>query len=506
MIRKTKVENGIVEGLPAADPRITSFKGIPFAAPPIGENRWRAPQPAKDWDGVLKAYAFAPISMQNTPGLNKDDIYTREWMVDPEIPMDEDCLYLNVWTPARSTEEKLPVFVWFFGGGLQVGHPAEMEFDGERIARRGVVVVSVNYRLNVFGFLCHPEITSEAPEAPANFGNLDQQFGIRWVKRNIAAFGGDPDNITIGGQSAGGGSVLSQLTSPQNKGLFQKAIIQSGISSRLYPGGRFPRGRQKLAEAEQEGIKFFDFLGVSSLSEARKLDALFIRDKAKEYKSFWGTVVDDVFSVGNSFDLFIENKRLMVPVLFGHTSSEFFSTPDVKTIEEFKTLAVELFGDDADEFLSICRIESEDLDEVIKNASVNSIEYAIRIVGQANADTGANLPLYYYNFDAEIPGWDNPGTFHSVDLWFFFETLAKCWRPFVGKHYDLARQMCNYWANFIGSGDPNGKDATGEDMPQWDMYTPDAPYGMVFRDKPEFIREEPTDLMKFLVRQYFKNK
>lgn len=511
MLRVVRVENGMVRGLPAADPRITSFKGIPFAAPPVGRNRWRAPQPAKDWEGILNAYEFAPISMQAIPGLNKNDIYSREWAVDPDIPMDEDCLYLNVWTPALSADEKLPVFVWYFGGGLQVGNTAEMEFDGERIARRGIVVVSVNYRLNVFGFLCHPDITAEAPEAPANFGHLDQRFGTLWVKRNIAAFGGDPDNITIGGQSAGGGSVMSQLTSPLNEGLFQRAIIQSGIFTKLYPGNRMPFVRRDLAEAEQEGKKFFEFMGVRSLDEARKLPASFIRDKMLEYEKltfwgFWGTVVDNRFSTGIAFDLFLENKRLMVPVLLGNTSSEFFSVPNVKTTDELRKLAVEMFGDDAAEYLSLCRIESDDIDSVLKKASVSAIEYAARVAIQANADTGANVPMYYYVFDAEIPGWDNPGTFHSVDLWFFFETLAKCWRPFTGRHYDLARRMCDYWANFIRSGDPNGKDSTGADMPRWEPCTPEAPYGMVFREGAEFAGKQPDDLMKFLIKQYFKNR
>ncbi|ANX00821.1 hypothetical protein CSTERLE_04105 [Thermoclostridium stercorarium subsp. leptospartum DSM 9219] len=148
MLRMVRVENGLVRGLPAADPRITSFKGIPFAAPPVGENRWKAPQPAKDWEGVLEAFEFAPISMQAKTALDPNNIYTREWHVDPDIPMSEDCLYLNVWTPARNGDERLPVFVWFFGGGFQVGYTSEMEFDGERIARRGIVVVTVNYRLN----------------------------------------------------------------------------------------------------------------------------------------------------------------------------------------------------------------------------------------------------------------------------------------------------------------------------------------------------------------------
>lgn len=504
MLRIVKVENGMVQGLPAADPRITSFKGIPFAAPPIGENRWRAPQPAEDWEGVLMAYEFAPISMQAPTVIDEKNIYSREWAVDPDIEMDEDCLYLNVWTPACSADEKLPVYVWYFGGGLQVGYTSEMEFDGERLARRGIVVVTINYRLNAFGFLCHPEITAEAPEAPANFGNLDQQAATQWVKRNIAAFGGDPDNITIGGQSAGGGSVLTQLTSPQNEGLFNKAIIESGIITDLYPDNFFPFIKCNLQEAEQNGVRFFDFLGVKSLAEARKLDAEHIRDKALEYNYFWGTVIDNAFCVGWAYELFVEGKRWKVPILFGNTSNEFFSAPNVGTLQELKKMADEMFGEDSDEFLSLCGAQTGNISEAVSKAKVNSIEYAIRVAAKANEDTGVNVPLYYYNFDAEIPGWDNPGTFHSVDLWFFFETLAKCWRPFVGKHYDLARHMCNYWANFIRCGNPNGKDSTGEDMPHWDTYTGAAPFGMYFGDRTEFLKEYPSDIMNFLVRQYFK--
>ena len=376
MLREVRVENGIVRGLPAADPRITSFKGIPFAAPPVGKNRWRAPQPAEDWDGVLEAFQFAPIAMQARPGVDKNNIYSREWHVDPDIPMSEDCLYLNVWTPATSPDERLPVFVWYFGGGLQVGYTSEMEFDGERIARRGVVVVTINYRLNVFGFLCHPEITREAPDAPANFGHLDQQFATRWVQRNIAAFGGDPNNITIGGQSAGGGSVLAQLTSPQNQGLCQKAIIQSGIFAPVYPSNRMPPRGRSLRDAESDGVKFFETLGVSSLEEARRLDAKYVMAKALEYKGFWGTVADGAFCVGNSFELFLDNKRLNVPVLLGHTSSEFLSKPRVETKDQLKDLAVNMFGDDADEFLRLCEFESDSIEEVLERASVNSIEHA----------------------------------------------------------------------------------------------------------------------------------
>ena len=281
MIRKARTENGWVRGIEAADPRITAFKGVPFAAPPVGENRWRAPQPCEDWEGVREAYRFAPISVQDTPGIG-DIVYNREWHVDPSIEMAEDCLYLNIWTGAKSPEERQPVLVWFFGGGLQWGYPSEMEFDGERLARRGVVVVTVNYRINVFGFLAHPEISAQQPDAPANFGNLDQQAGLRWVVRNIAAFGGDPENITIAGQSAGGGSVMSQMTCPDNFGLFQRAMVMSAMIRDPYGEGGIGKPCS-LEEAEENGRQFFEFLGVSSLEEARKLDALYIRDRYAEY-------------------------------------------------------------------------------------------------------------------------------------------------------------------------------------------------------------------------------
>lgn len=506
MLRKVKVENGFVQGLPAADPRITSFKGIPFAAPPVGENRWRAPQPAQDWEGTLKAFEFAPISMQATPGVNKEDFYAREWHVDPEIPMDEDNLYLNVWTPAERTDEKLPVYVWIFGGGFQYGYTSEMEFDGERLARRGAVIVTVNYRLNSFGFLAHPEITKEAPDAPTNFGLLDQQAGIKWVKRNIKAFGGDPDNITIGGQSAGGGSVMHQLTALENEGLFNKAVVLSGIFASVYKNQRVPGSGRALEEVEEAGVKFFDFLGVSSLTEARALDGEYLRQKALEYQAFWGPVTDDKFVKGEVLERFMKNERLMVPVMLGHTSSEFYSVPDVSTLDEFKEMAEEKFGSHADEYLKLCDFESGNLDEIKKNASFRTIEYAVRLAGKANSDTGANTPLYYYNFDPKIPGWDNPGTFHSADLWFFFETLAKCWRPFVGKHYDLARQMSNYLVNFIATGEPNGKDSNGEDMPKWETYTAEEPYGMEFGDESQFVKEEVSLLIDFLVSEHFKDE
>ena len=477
MLKIVKTENGLVRGLPAADPRVISFKGIPFAAPPVGELRWKAPQPAADWEGVRDCLEFAPISMQSIPGLDEENIYTREWNVDPSIPMSEDCLYLNVWTPAKSEKDRLPVFVWYFGGALQWGNTAEMEFDGERLARRGIVVVTVNYRLNVFGFLAHPELLEEAP---ANFGNLDQQYGLFWTKRNIAAFGGDPDNITIGGQSAGGGSVLTQLNCEGNRGYIQKAIVESGIFLDPY------QERMKLTkeQALEQGKRFFEYLGVRTLEEARALPAEFIRDKNDAFGAFWVTIPDGVYQTDTYWNNMASGRFLDVPILTGYTEDEFLTKPQASNMEELKKEAKEKFGERAGEFLRLIQEKGgkseKTFEETKRAAQIHSVELGIRRMHQLLVRSGAKQPMYVYSFGPHIPGWDNPGSFHSVDLWFFFETLAKCWRPFTGGHYDLARLMCNYWTEFIKKGNPDGRDADGTQMPAWDAFTEEAPMVMTF--------------------------
>lgn len=473
MLKTVMTENGAVRGLSGNNARISVFKGIPFAAPPVGENRWKAPQPAKNWEGVLEAYKFGPISMQDVPGLS-DDIYVRDWHVDPEIDMDEDCLYLNVWTNAKSADEKLPVLVWFFGGGFQWGYPPEMEFNGENIAKRGVIVVSVNYRLGAFGFLAHEDLCKESPEAPTNFGLLDQQAGIKWVKRNIAAFGGDPDNITIMGQSAGGGSVFSHLTG-SSQGLFQKAVIMSGIIGFPYFDD-FVIIPRSFEDVKSKGAEFIKSLGVETIEEARKLDASFVRDKASEFRNkngfFFCPSVDGCFLKEDQTKAFLEGRHAHVPMMAGNTNDEFKSYITAENDEEFEKKAREIFGDKADKFLSFKNVYEKNGNQY---AEANGIECATKGIFEHN-----DKDCFYYLFNPDIPGWDNPGTFHSVDLWFFFETLGLCWRPFVGRHFDLARQICNYLTNFIKTGDPNGNDADGTPMPEWKAYTAENKAGMEF--------------------------
>lgn len=468
----------MVRGLPSTDMRITVYKGIPFAAPPVGENRWRAPQRCEDWEGVREAFEYGPIPIQDTPGLGTD-VYCKEWHVDPDIPMSEDCLYLNIWTPAKTGEEKLPVLVWIHGGAFQWGYAQEMEFDGERLAKRGIVVVTIAYRLGVFGYMGHPEITAEAPDAPANFGCLDQQAAIQWVSRNIAAFGGDPDRISIGGQSAGGASVMTQITCEQNFGLIKSAAIISGMIRNPYIEDKFfiPG---PLSNTEANGAEFVRFLGVDSIEEARKLDPLFIRERYAEYAQDhmrFGICVDGTFCVGEPYKLLANNQCANIPLFAGNTSEEFQAGMEAQSEAELEQVAEKLFGENAKEILAFA--ESKQKTEV-GYGQISALEPAVKAAFEARAQKGSDQNCYYYRFDADIPGDDNMGNFHSVDLWFYFETLAKSFRPFVGHHYDLARVMCNYWTNFIKTGDPNGVDADGTKMPEWIPYSADQKNEMIF--------------------------
>jgi len=471
MLRVVKTENGMVKGLPSADPRITLFKGIPFAAPPVGENRWRAPQPAKDWDGVLEAYTFKNISVQDTPGLGTD-IYCREWHVDPEVPMGEDCLYLNIYSPAKSEEDNLPVLVWFFGGGFQWGYPSEMEFDGERLARRGIILVTVNYRLGVFGFFAHPEITAEAPDAPGNFGSLDQQAGLHWVKRNIKAFGGNPDNISIAGQSAGGASVMLQLANEDNRGYINQAIIMSGMFNDPFVKNTFIIP-QDISTIEENGVEFLKFLGVNSVEEARKLDPFFIRDKYGEYASNhprFSPCIDGRFCKEVPYFVIADNRHGNVPIMSGNTEDEFKG-----------------------------RIPHSEPDFGGQEFSV--IEYSVKKAFQDMSVKPEHSNNYYYCFNPDIPGWDNPGTFHSVDLWFFFETLMKSFRPWKGRHYELSCQMADYLTNFVKTGNPNGNGYSGDKLPEWFPYTKDETNRMMFTAEGAKSEIENSKLMKQLLEK-----
>ena len=472
MLRVTKTENGAVRGLPGTNARITVFKGIPYAAPPVGELRWRAPQPAKDWEGVRECFEYGPIAMQTTPGKDPDAFYSKEWHVDPEIPMSEDCLYLNVWTPAKTGDEKMPVMMWIHGGGMQEGYGHEQEFDGEQFAKRGIVLVSITYRLNVFAFMAHKELTAAQPEDPANFGLLDCIAALKWIKRNIANFGGDPDNVTIFGQSGGGHASEYLTASPLAKGLFQRAIFQSpGFGALALPNSRFfGTGTKDLAYGEAFGQEFLDYLGVKTIEEARKLDAKYVNDKQVQYRAetfkFMFPLVDNVFCTKDPNQAMLDGDMNDVDIMLTVTGDEFMVGPMNQPLDAW---VEEAFGKYGDEFMAAVREKagSNDPEALKKAATFSSFHAANLLSGELLAHAGKDV--YFEIFDPEIPG-DDAGSFHSCDLWFEFDNLRSCWRPFDGHHYDIARKMCNYFSNFARTGDPNGKDADGTDMPNWETY------------------------------------
>src|SRR5690349_18412021 len=300
---RVKTANGVLQSNAAAKDGVRSFKGIPFGQPPVGDLRWREPQPVKNWSGVRNADEFGPRCMQRTgPG---SDYWFRS------NGMSEDCLYLNVWTPAKSSNEKLPVLVYIFGGGFQNGDGSEPRYDGENMARKGMVAVTLNYRTNIFGFFVHPELAKESPHhAAGNYGLLDQVAALQWVRKNIAAFGGDPDHVTIAGESAGSISVSALMASPLSKKLFAGAIGESGAAISTLPP-------LPLAEAEQNGVKFAAAAEANSLAALRAMSAEQIQAAAAKAQVRFSTAMDGYFLAKTLTEVFEAGEQSKVPLLEG---------------------------------------------------------------------------------------------------------------------------------------------------------------------------------------------
>ncbi len=508
MLRKVTTQYGEIRGVASGDPRVTVFKGVPFAKPPIGELRWRSPEKPEPWEGVLQADRFPDMAWQNAPGQHPDtDFYDKE--LNPaaqDWKMSEDCLYLNVWTPARSAAEKYPVYIWIHGGGYSAGYSYEMEFDGEKMARQGIVFVTVGYRLNVFGFLAHPELVSESPGMPiGNQGVEDQTAAIAWVKENISAFGGDPEKITIGGQSAGAGSVLTQMITPMSRGLYQRAITQSGGGLRTIGYGHIFRDKEA---ALRDGEAFFRHLGVNSLEEARALPASAVFEGFRTFhgETRGGPTLDGIYLVEEGMQAFLNDHQHPVDYLCGFNAGEVpgaaASGVMPETIEAFETMVRSRFGEQADEILAAANVKNvEDARNLIRTNETFQMR-AISTRAWALAEKVTGRKTWFYRFDVSIPGEDNPGAFHGAELWFVFNSLGRCWRPFTGKHYDLARQISGYWINFIKTGDPNGCDMNGNPLPEWKISGEDISFQLL----EDTIRPEegwePDPIMRAALKHY----
>lgn len=505
MLRQVQTKNGTVKGLVGKDPRITVFRGIPYAKPPVGKLRWRAPQPAENWEGVRKCYEYGDMPMMRIHPGTDDGFYKKELHpVSAEFGMSEDCLYLNIFSPARTAEDKLPVFCYIHGGGLQDGYNYEVEFDGERVARRGVIVVMISYRLGLFGFLAHPEITAETPEGEviSNFGMQDQSLALHWVAENISNFGGDPSRIVLCGQSAGAGSVQTQLCSPMNEGLIAGAICQSAVSFEFGDNGSIMGRTLTLQAAEQFGADFFASVGIRNLEEARGMDAEelmrrldSVSPKGAMFGLSFGTCIDGKFVtepvVSSYYNDRLPDVPMIVGVCMGETQGMFagvgLTKKDVERIAD-------AYGDKKEEFLRTAAVETDaDAAALAAGDAFNNFLAGSRGFCELRSDMGKRV--YYYIFDHDIPG-DDAGSFHGSDLWFMFDSLGNSWRPFEGKHYDLARQVCSYWTNFVKTGDPNGdgKDYNGNPLPVWEPYRKDSRNVMKFLESatPDRLQECPV--------------
>lgn len=466
-MRETRIETGAVRGIACGWPSITAFYGIPYAAPPVGPLRWRPPQPAAPWTGVRDCARPGCKCPQPSMG-GSATFYGREFY-PVEEPMDEDCLYLNIWTPAQSPGEKLPVIFWVHGGAFMTGYGHSAHFDGEHFARQGVILVTINYRLNVFAWMTHPELTAESEvRSSGNYGLLDQIFALEWTRRNIAAFGGDPDNITIAGQSAGAMSIQALLTTPLTKGLVSKAIMQSGGGVTALPDMRFPPLEQSQARTD------LSLLGVRTIAQARQLNwqELLKRWMASmPSQGLQRTPVVDGWVLPASLDEMARAGRCHpVPCLMGYTARE--GVPAAPDRQAWAQLLSREYGPERGrEFLRLCGEEGQFQTYSLENCFTEHCRAAAESWALLRERQGAG-PVYVYCMDRQLPG-DDRGPFHAADLWYVFKTLMRSWRPWTGADYQLA-QACNaYWAGFAKAGVPQGPG-----LPQWTPYTSRSPMTM----------------------------
>lgn len=464
------VESGILEGTSNADQSVRIFKGVPFAAPPIGDLRWKSPQRVGKWSGVRQAHKFGSACLQtNVFG----DIYFRDNQPS------EDCLNLNIWIPARTAKSNLPVFLWYYGGGFVAGANSEPRYDGESLAKKGVIVVEPNYRLGVFGFYAHPELTKESGHnSSGNYAFLDQVAALEWVVKNIAAFGGDPNNITIGGESAGSLSVSALMASPLSRKLFQKAIGESGA---FFParkeGGLHLR---PLADTEQFGVKFADSLGAHSLAEMRAKPANDLLQAAAQHnRGFdFGPNVDGYFLPVAVGSIYARGEQSYVPLLAGWNADEgkmqVLLAPQKPTAKSFEEQARARFGDQADEFLKLYPAKNDD--QALASEEALSGDDFIAFSTWKWIDMQrktAGVPVYQYLF-AQTPAYkadDKFGPFpksaagarHAGEIEYVFGTLkSQEGVPWTDGDFKVSEAMGTYWTNFVKSGNPNSSG-----LPEW---------------------------------------
>lgn len=480
-----KISDGKLLGTYSSAAKVYSFKGIPYAVPPVGPLRWQPPQPEAAWKGVKNATAFGARCMQ---ARIFDDMIFR----DPGP--NENCLTVNVWTANLSKTAKLPVMFWIHGGGFAAGSSSEPRQDGENLAKRGVVVVSLNYRLNVFGFFAHPELTKESSHhASGNYGLEDMTAALQWVRKNIEAFGGDPSKVTIFGESAGSWAVSELMASPSSKELFARAIGESGgaFSTTSLP-------MPSLTAAETQGSDFATSLHCQTLADLRALPAeQLTQASVKPSPEQFAPDVDGYFLPEQVPDIYAAGKQAHVPLLAGWNLNEGGTPAQSKaTVETFTADAQKNFAGRAPEFLKLYPAAS--LEEAKKSAADLARDQFIAFATwkwiEAQVATG-DAPVYRYLFTHVLPApADVNGAYHSADIEFVFDDLANKNLKWRETDNQLAKLMAAYWTNFAKTGDPNGPD-----LPKWPAFKASDGYQIMRLDTPAHaFSEEHRDRYEFL--------
>ena len=481
---------GVVEGIASADGQQQTFKGIPYAAPPVGDMRWQPPQPVEPWKGVRLAHDFPPRAMQ---------MHVWDDMRFYDDGPSEDCLYLNVWTSAKRTEKPLPVMFWIHGGGFRAGSTSEPRQNGEVLAKKGVVVVSLTYRMGIFGFYAHPELAAESADgATGNYGLMDMVAALEWVRDNIAEFGGDPNNVTIFGESAGSFAVSMLMASPTAEGLFHKAIGQSGAA--------LGRSMPSSEAAAERGVAFArEIYGDISLDGLRAVPGQALLEAAEKSGRF-GPNIDGLFLTDQPRAIFAAGRQSEVPLLAGWNLDE--SGPgaifggEAPTLANYEARARAKFGEDAEAFLQAYSAtnDAEALRVAIDFGGDSFIGHGTWRWIEAHARSG-EAPVYRYMFDHPLPLPANAAenqrarAAHSWEIEYVFGVLDSKNLPWRPEDYKVSELMMNYWTNFAKRSDPNG-----EGVPEWPAYQAVGSPVMHLNPEPTVTSDDHRARYEFLDR------
>jgi para-nitrobenzyl esterase len=496
-----KVEGGLVQG--AVEDGLAVYRGIPFAAPPVGDLRWRAPQPVVKWEGVKETVKFAPACVQGM-------------MMGPggsgPAPS-EDCLHLNIWSPAKSPRDRIPVFVWIYGGGFAGGATSIPTFGGEKLAKKGVVLVSIAYRVGQMGFFVHPALSAETRNrVSGNYGLLDMIAGLQWIQKNIAAFGGDPRRVTIFGESAGGIAVSMLCASPLAKGLFHGAISESGGSFGPPRPATMPgENMKRLADAERSGEATLKTAGVASIAEARKLPPDKLSGGGGRGQAARGgggpaglsnwPIIDGWVIPDDQYKLYEAKRYNDVPVLIGYNSDEGLSFSPPKTPEDYVANVKSRFGPFADKLIAAyppgTGTVAKTARDLMRDAAFG---WHTWIWARLQSKTGKSKVFYYY-FDQhpDYPA-DSPqagrGSPHGQEVAYVFQHLNPSQQT-AKSDEAISEAMATYWTNFAKFGDPNGPG-----LAKWPAFSDANPVLMYFAQTPHTGPVPSADALK-VMDQYF---